>query len=161
MFSSFREPVRASDVPAEISAKVSSSHLDVAAPTSKMSPSHLGELSLERRAADPEELRGLRSVAARLLQHVEDVLALARVERSARILCRYRVAKIGGEVIDRNALAAAHDERSLECVAKLADVPRPTIFLERVFGALVDRDVLSRTSRELREEHAGQRCNFG
>src|SRR5262249_46922097 len=73
----------------------------------------LGELALERRAADPQELGGRRAVALRGLEHAEDVRALDVLELVGG-LAAPRIAELGGEMLDLDRAAAREDHRALE-----------------------------------------------
>src|SRR5438067_1670259 len=106
---------------------------------------HFGKLPLERRSADPEELRCLRAISARLFERLEDVLAFARIERTTGVFDGVRRSNVGRKVIDGDALAAAQDERAFERVAKLADVARPSVAFERLERLPFDRHGLSKT----------------
>src|SRR4029450_6284114 len=91
------------------------------------------DLSVERLGVDRQERGRLAAVTADLAQRGEGVLALHRLETPPfrRRGGRRRAQQLGRKVAGLDLVPLAQDNRTLDDVEQLADVPRPSVRLQR------------------------------
>ena len=114
------------------------------------------EFSVQRGDADAQQAGGFGLVAPGVFQHPENVAAFEVVERQriGRTADDRRV-KLGGEAVEREAVAVGHDHAALHDVAQFADVAVPRVAFESGDVVGVDRvDAASHFVGELRREDA-------
>ena len=114
------------------------------------------EFAVECGDADAQQTGGFGLVAPGVVQHPENVAAFEVFERQriGRTADDRRV-KLGGEAVEREAVAVGHDHAALHDVAQFADVARPRMAFEGRDVAVVDRvDAFAHFGGELRREEA-------
>src|SRR5689334_20210249 len=91
------------------------------------------QLPVERRGVDPEDLARALLLPARVVEHLEDVLALELLEAHVRrvdheaALRRRAEADLLGQVLDLDRAALVEDDGALDRVLELAHVARPVV----------------------------------
>src|ERR1051326_392037 len=123
-------------------------------------------LVVERLVRNAEDLGGLAAVAVGHVQRLFDDDALDLLHRLAEgdlhgvaVAALARAEELVGEAVDRQRIAAGHDERAVDHVAQLAHVAVPLVLLQRLDEVGVDvlHLLLFRLVQLLQEEMGEER----